>query len=979
MKLHFTFAALSLATLTFASAARAAPGADLPRVVVVLDETVDGKKATTTSAEVAVTASLNKDGYRLVSGEMAEKLRKAQAVSMALSGSVPDVLSSLDADVVILGQVEMTKIGSIPDAGLVGYRAAAVAKLVRVDTAQIVDAISIEAKGNDFTEAGAAQKAAQHVGDELAKAIKTSIAANAKKAHEIDLVVHGLPDRSSIDAVKAGLAKARGVSSVTVRQSGKGISKIELTTTSDAEALATDLEKGGLPLEIVQTSSASILARYDIKRGVKLGAVLLAPTVKLAARGAWVQGVLPKLVAAELENVAWVDVVETGAHDVDLALDASGADKENVALTITAQDPSSKSKLFTASGTGKLEDLPGLVSQVVKKLDDGFLPAVARGHAAPSNTALARAAAAGKTKPVAVAVDVPELKIDSLKLENLFPAKLGYYSEHPVGSIVVEHSDAKGAAATDVSVSIYVPRFMQLKSDVAVGTVNPGEKKEIPLKVTLDNATVFSIEENTPTQAEVVVDYTVAGGKMQSRRVAPLIVYGKRAIDWSESASVTAFVTPSDENVRNFAHAALVDGDKTLPQPMNDAVALFAAMSQAQLRYVKDPTVPARTAILDTVQFPRETLSIKTGDCDDLSALYASLLESVGVETSFLLVPGHVLVGVATGLPPDGLDRLTLDSGKVLVRDGKVWVPVETTFLGKSFRDAWAEGARTVERASKSAGPDGLVVVETRAGWDQYPPAALPKAIVAVAKPDPKTSGAQAEVAAVVGERDGAVKTKMDALAAVLAKNPGAPEANTYAAMLAKRGDVDKAAAVLKAALAKLTASSPAALEVSNNLANVDVLSGNSAGAVEKYRAILDKVGPKRGDVLTNLGIAYTLAGDQAHAVEAFDAALAAGASSAYIATGFERAPKNAPVAVTTTANRADDATSTTVAEQELKSILSKALEQRKKQAQDEQKAGQKPKPVEADRFANPLPSGARRGDDAQSKLRTAELLRWLS
>ncbi|MCC7109388.1 MAG: hypothetical protein IT382_08880, partial [Deltaproteobacteria bacterium] len=51
-----------------------------------------------------------------------------------------------------------------------------------------------------------------------------------------------------------------------------------------------------------------------------------------------------------------------------------------------------------------------------------------------------------------------------------------------------------------------------------------------------------------------------------------------------------------------------------------------------------------------------------------------------------------------------------------------------------------------------------------------------------------------------------------------------------------------------------------------------------------------------------------------------------------------------------------------------------KALEQRKKKAQGEKK----PPSVEADRFANPLPSGARRGDDPQSRLRTAELLRWM-
>lgn len=945
--------------------------AELPRVVVVLDETVDGKKAATTSAEVALTSSLNRDGYRVISGEMADKLRKAQAVSMALSGSIPDVLSSLDADVVILGQVETTKIGSIAEAGLVGYRAAAVAKLVRIDTAQIAEGFSVEGSGRDFTDAGGAQKAARAVGEELAKAVKAAVANLAKKPKTIDLVVHGLPDRAQIENLRASLAKERGIQGVTVRQSGKGVSKIELMVQGDSEALATQLEKSGLPLEIVQTSAASILARFDLKRGVKLGAVVLPPNVKLAARGKWATTVLPELVEAELMNLPYFDVLESGG-DVALAVDALPAGKDGVALTITARDAASKDRLFVASGTGKLEDLPALVSQVVKKLDDGFLPTVARGKGKRGNSALARAAAAGKDKSPLARLPVAEVKIESLKVESLFPAKLGHYQDSPVGMIALAHGDAKGAPAVDVNVSIYVPRFMQMKSEVAVGTLEAGERREVPLKVTLDNATLFATEENTPTQAEVVVEYTVAGGKMQSRRVVPLVVYGRRAIDWSESTPIAAFVTPQEDAVRTFARAAVVPNEAALPEPVTQAIAMFQAMSQAQLKYVKDPVLPARSGALDTVQFARETLQTKTGDCDDLSVLYATMLESVGVETAFLLVPGHVLVGVNAGVPPDALDRLTIDPSRVLVHEGKAYLPVETTMVGKPFREAWAQGATTVARLGGKAGAEGLTVVETRQGWASYPPAPLPRmAGAALAKPDPKAAGTLEEARLVVAQRDAAKKERESALAAAVAKDPASPDAAAYATLLARQGQLEQARAVLKAALDK----KPGSVMLTNNLANVDVLAGDAASAVGRYRAILEQAGPRKGDVLTNLGIAYSQAGDPQKAVEAFDAALAAGASSAYLATGFERNPDvKASVAVQVSKTRAADDAKLTVAEQELKAVLAKALEQRKKKAQAEKK----PPSVEAERFANPLPSGARRGDDPQSRLRTAELLRWM-
>lgn len=953
--------------------------AEQPRVVVVLDESTDGKKAATSSAEIAVTSSLTKDGWRVVAGDSADKLRKAQAVALALTGTVPDVLSSLDADLVLLGQVEVAKIGTLEEAGLVGFRAVATAKLVRVDTAQIVDAFSVDAKGSDFTAAGGAQKAAKNVGEELAKAVKASVLAGAKKPRTIDLVVHGVADRAGVEALKASLTKVKGVSDVVVRQSGKGLTKIELASSIDAEALATQLDRSGAPLEIVQTSAASILARHDVRRGVKLGASLLAPIVKLAANGAWLKGALGPLVEAELQNVTWLDVVPSSG-DVTLTVEAATANKDGIALSITVTD-AQRRKLFVAASTGKLDDVPALVSAVIEKLDDGFLPALARAaiRGAPEG-ALARAAAAGRAPAATASLgpSVPELRIEALSIESLFPAKIGHYQDNPVGSLVVKHMDPKGEAAVDVVVSVYVSRFMQLKTDIPVGTIEPGETRTVPLKVGLDGATVFAVEENTPTQAEVVVEYrgSSSDAKRTARRVAPVVVYGRHAIDWSENDPIVAFVTPQEENVRTFARAALVpalapsgaDTAGALPSSVVNAVAIFSSMNAAELKYLKDAATPARSVSLDTVQFARETLTSRSGDCDDLSVLYASLLESVGVETAFILVPGHVLIGVSAGVPPDASERVSVDASKLVVHEGKAWVPVETTARGKSFREAWALGAAVVARARKEKSE--LVVVETRTGWAKYPPAALPRAAgLAVPRADPSKSGAIEEVRLVVAARDQERSARMLELAAAAANDPSSPLALVYAASLSRAGDVVKARLVLEAAVKK----SPANLAAHNSLANLEVLTGDSSAAVVRYRALLDdkKAAGRKGEVLTNLGLAYARAGDTARAVDAFDAALASGSTSVFVATGFVRTPSTGRV--TAPGTRADDAGTTTL-ERDLRGILEKAV------ARNAERAAKKGAsvPVDATRFAPPS-SSARGGDDAASRARAAELLRWWS
>ena len=59
------------------------------------------------------------------------------------------------------------------------------------------------------------------------------------------------------------------------------------------------------------------------------------------------------------------------------------------------------------------------------------------------------------------------------------------------------------------------------------------------------------------------------------------------------------------------------------------------ALGIYEINYIEDPDSPLSKAIgkvelVDTVRFPRKTLMIKSGDCDDSTALLGSLLESAG-------------------------------------------------------------------------------------------------------------------------------------------------------------------------------------------------------------------------------------------------------------------------------------------------------------------------------------------------------------
>jgi hypothetical protein len=116
-----------------------------------------------------------------------------------------------------------------------------------------------------------------------------------------------------------------------------------------------------------------------------------------------------------------------------------------------------------------------------------------------------------------------------------------------------------------------------------------------------------------------------------------------------------------------------------------------------ELVYTSDPRATA-----EYVQFPKETLELKGGDCDDLSVCYSSLLEAVGIETSLIdYRPDngirHVNLLINTGLAPDKARLITGNDNKFFVRknengDDEIWIPIETTSL-TDFDTAWQIGS----------------------------------------------------------------------------------------------------------------------------------------------------------------------------------------------------------------------------------------------------------------------------------------------
>jgi transglutaminase-like putative cysteine protease len=189
--------------------------------------------------------------------------------------------------------------------------------------------------------------------------------------------------------------------------------------------------------------------------------------------------------------------------------------------------------------------------------------------------------------------------------------------------------------------------------------------------------------------------YFDSGKRESYSKSTTVSVYEKHKLLWDERERYASFITPKDAPVLSFVRSVVALYKDTKDESQL-AAALFNALGVYGLTYIQDPTNPyqvvsGKTNVVDYIQFPRETLERKSGDCDDLVAFYTSALESMGVATRVVEVPGHMFMMFSTGVHAEE-DGYTMDDMYVIYED-KLWIPVETTVVGSSFVKAWELGA----------------------------------------------------------------------------------------------------------------------------------------------------------------------------------------------------------------------------------------------------------------------------------------------
>ena len=358
------------------------------------------------------------------------------------------------------------------------------------------------------------------------------------------------------------------------------------------------------------------------------------------------------------------------------------------------------------------------------------------------------------------------------------------------------------------------------------------------------------------------------------KRLERVYLAGKGKLSWNVEGMAACFVTPADIAVAAMARGVTQRYAKLLAAKFDNsnigaAAVLFDAVGAYGVRYEADPETPFANVsedrtIFDTVQYPSELLGLpeggtRTGDCDDLTLLYASLLENLEIDTAFIETSepgrGRIYLMFDSGILPGEVGDHFVSRAEYVEWEGRIWIPVETSKFGSTFTEAWKAGAGEYKRLKLI---DGIAEKYVRKWMQIYKPAVL--APVAPRLP------AKAAVSRLLSRDMASFDKRADRIVLGAASSLRHPEgAYEAGAAYMRAGHLEKAAGMFDRVLRM----DPGHGDALNAKGVALTRQGRYDEALALYREALETA--DRPAVRMNVAIAYYLKGERETAAMIFD------------------------------------------------------------------------------------------------------------
>jgi len=441
------------------------------------------------------------------------------------------------------------------------------------------------------------------------------------------------------------------------------------------------------------------------------------------------------------------------------------------------------------------------------------------------------------TPEIKFEVEEPDIAIASANIDPVFPCIYSYYSKKSIGNVMIRNNSP--FTVSDATISAEIPRYTTLPTKTKVPSIPPGKNAPFDFKLTLDTKEIHTLNETIHAQAGISLEYQFQNRAKTRTLTMPVTIEKINAMRWSTPHMAASFITPNNPLIktasRSALNAVLMDSIKAEEIAINElaqAAALYHAMRFLSITYVKDPHAAHEKEITDIIQYPSQTLEMKSGDCDDLSILFASLLESIGIETALIVFPDHVMVMFNTGIYEKNSIRISYNTKDYIVHNKRVWIPFETTQLQKfNFIQAWHSATGDFTNAVNEG--QSVTIVDVHTAWDTYPSfdpidqKSLPGSI----DNNKIQKGFSEDIMCLEHELKQGFVSAENSLNKEAQTNPSAPVFNKFGVLYARNGNVDEAEKMFRNSL-KADSAFCCAL---NNLANIYCLKSNDSIALIAY------------------------------------------------------------------------------------------------------------------------------------------------
>lgn len=295
--------------------------------------------------------------------------------------------------------------------------------------------------------------------------------------------------------------------------------------------------------------------------------------------------------------------------------------------------------------------------------------------------------------------EIFQIKETKVVVRDIYPAYYQFYNTYPIALVTVKNLAGR---PIEVNVRSFVRGYSVRSKDSGFIKLNRNETKDLPVTAIFGN----NLREAS-RRAAAVLDLEVearAGSTVRKATSAEIMVHNRNS--WNgEIDKLGFFVTPDDEKVLQLSRKILREKkseDSTTAGNLAAARIIFEALGKMGLEYQRDPNIPFYQD--DRVQFATETLDLRHGDCDDLVVLYASLLESAGINTAFVEVKdpqkeiAHLYLLFDSGVTASAGHLISSNEKRFIARENArgesmIWIPLETTLVARGFEEAWKTGA----------------------------------------------------------------------------------------------------------------------------------------------------------------------------------------------------------------------------------------------------------------------------------------------